>query len=312
MFLDYNSALLSLSKNSNQYKKGQEALDSLSTEMLRRFRKMELKQQQQQQTTTAAENSYEKYDSPDMYVLSIFQNQEGYVDVGNYERISVGMLLMIWGAYVECAALMICSAVNMIQQKIDPTSTVYREMMEIESMYNWKKTDIEYWDSMKYTTGILRESLRLVPPGAGVPRYGEIDFSLGGYRIPAGKSIILDPRIGNKDSSLFEQADVFEPLRWVPNPEGMTSSTSTCPFAGTALKLGVGSWFPGGNGAHRCPGIPLAELISTMFLASLSSKFQQWEFSGSGLTKDGTKPQYVEIPIKICPDDLGLKFTLRN
>lgn len=305
MFLDYNAALLSLSKNSNQYKKGQAALESLSAEMLHRFRKMESKQ---------ASNEASSILSPDMLVLSAFQNQEGYVDVGNYERISVSMVLLIWGAYVECASLMVDSAVNMIMQRIDPTTTVLREMKELETVRGLNRTDLKYWDGMKYTTGILRESLRLVPPGAGVPRYGEVDISLGGYRIPAGKSIMLDPRIGNRDPTLFEQAEIFEPLRWVPN-EGSTqssSSSSSCPFAGTALRLGVGSWFPGGNGAHRCPGIPLAELVSTMFLASLSEKFVRWELSGSGLTNDGSKPRYVEIPIKICPDDLGLKFTIRD
>ncbi len=310
MFLDYNNALLSLSKNTNQYKKGLAARDELSAEMLRRFRNMESRADAE----GGAGSNHESTNSPAQYVLGIFQNQEGFVDVGNYERISIGMLLMIWGAYVECAALMIKAAVSILQQKIDPTRTILPEMEALETGKGLQRTDLAYWDGMKYTTGILRESLRLVPPGAGVPRYGEADIALGGYRIPAGRSIMLDPRIGNRDPNLFEQANVFEPLRWVP--EGTSSvvsetSSSSCPFAGTALKLGVGSWFPGGNGAHRCPGVPLAELVSAMFIATLSERFQQWEFGGSGLTKDG-KIRYVEIPIKICPDDLGLKFTIRG
>jgi cytochrome P450 len=168
-----------------------------------------------------------------------------------------------------------------------------------------------FWDGMKYTNGIMKETLRLVPPGSGLARFGEKDFSLAGYRIPKGLSVQLDPRIGNKDSSLFEQAESFEPLRWVPSGATTTPAKSSCPFKGTALSLGVGSWFPGGNGSHRCPGVPLAELVSTMFLAALSERFESWEFGGSGLTPEGAV-NFVSIPIKIAPDDLGLKFTIRQ
>jgi Cytochrome P450 len=302
-FYDYNSALLSLSKNSKQYKKGSAALEGLSEEMLRRFRIME--------KDASGDDAGSEY-SPARYVFEVFQNQDGYLNVGNYERISIGMLLMIWGAYVESAGLMVDSAVSMLEQKIDPSVTVLQEMRDLEAR-GLRRTDLAFWDGMKFTTGILRETMRLVPPGAGVQRYGEVDFSLGGYRIPAGMSVVMDPRIGNKDPNLYERAGDFEPMRWVP--EGYTSTavaaSPSCPFKGTALKLGPGSWFPGGNGAHRCPGVPLAELVSTMFLASLSERFQSWEFGGSGLNKDGTV-NYVEIPIKICPDDLGLKFALRK
>ena len=123
----------------------------------------------------------------------------------------------------------------------------------------------------------------------------------------------MDPRIGNKDPNLFVEADTFEPLRWVPSSGSSTTpaSSSTCPFKGTALNLGKGSWFPGGNGAHRCPGVPLAELVSTQFLASLSERFDSWELGTSGLNPDGTI-KYDPIPILIPVDDLGLKFKIRE
>jgi cytochrome P450 len=295
MFMDYNSALLTLSKNTKEFHKGREALDNLSAEMLRRFHDMEKRALQ---------------DGEHIFVFECFKNAKGFLDVKNYERISVGMLLMIWGAYVECAALMIDAAVCMFEKKIDPTTTVLQELLDQEAKGE-KRTELSFWDGMKYTNGIMKETLRLVPPGAGLSRYGEADFSLAGYRIPKGLSVQLDPRIGNKDSSLFEQAESFEPLRWVPPGASTTPASSSCPFKGTALTLGIGSWFPGGNGAHRCPGVPLAELVSTMFVSALSERFDSWKFGGSGLTADGAV-NYVSIPIKIAPDDLGLKFSIRQ
>ncbi|KAG7372096.1 cytochrome P450 [Nitzschia inconspicua] len=294
MFLDYNSSLLTISKVTPEFKKGKEALDTLSEVMLRRFHAMEDKVAQGER----------------IFVFECFRKNKGFLDVKNYERISVGMLLMIWGAYIECAALMIGSTVCMLEQNIDPTATVLREIRDQEAKGE-KRTELSFWDGMKYTNGIMKESLRLVPPGAGLSRYGDTEFSLAGYRIPKGLSVQLDPRIGNKDSSLFEQAESFEPLRWVPPGASTTPASSSCPFKGMALTLGTGSWFPGGNGAHRCPGVPLAELVSTMFVSALSERFDSWEFGGSGLTTDGAV-NYVNIPIKISPDDLGLKFCIRQ
>lgn len=225
MFLDYNSSLLTISKNTKEFKNGRNALDKLSAEMLRRFHIMEAKAAQ-------GEN---------IFVFECFKKAKGYLDVQNYERISVGMLLMIWGAYVECAALMIDAAVCMLEEKIDPTSTVLQELRD-QTSKGEKRTELSFWDGMKYTNGIMKETLRLVPPGSGLARYGENEFSLAGYRIPKGLSVQLDPRIGNKDSSLFEQAGSFEPLRWVPPGASTTPASSSCPFKGTALSLGVGSW----------------------------------------------------------------------
>ena len=152
---------------------------------------------------------------------------------------------------------------------------------------NLNQNEPAFWKEreLAYTNGILRETLRLYPPGAGVPRSGPSDFALAGYRIPAGTPVMLDPRIGNLDPQLYENPEDFEPLRWVPKNKPRESLG--CPFQGTALKLGIGSWFPGGNGAHKCPGVPLAELVGRIFLTKMAMKFDSWTFSGEGLTKDG-------------------------
>lgn len=99
-------------------------------------------------------------------------------------------------------------------------------------------------------------------------------------------------------------------VRWVP-PKAEDKSSSACPFRGTALNLGPGSWFPGGFGAHQCPGVPLAELVGRMYLAKMANKFDSWKFSGEGLTKDG-KIDYVKIPVRIPPDNFGMLLTLRD
>lgn len=163
---------------------------------------------------------------------------------------------------------------------------------------------------MPYTTGVMRETLRTAPPGAGVPRFSYQDFELSGYRIPAGIPVQLEPRIGNKDPNLYVSPENFEPLRWVPQKES-SSSSSACPFQGTALKLGQGSYFPGGFGQHQCPGVPLAELVGRMFLSKVAAKFESWSYNGDGLTKNG-EIDYVRIPVRIPPDNFGILFELKE
>lgn len=292
-FIDYNAGLLALSKNTQTYKKAFAALEFLKAEMLERFHAL----------ADAPE------DAPGKWYYHQLVNRENFGD----DRIASGMVLFIWGAYVEVASLMVCSMTSMIQNgiKVDAVSQEYQQR-QATAGDRWKESEAAFWD-LPYTNGILKESLRLQPPGAGVLRKGPKDFPLAGYKISAGKAVVLDPRYGSNDPNLFEDPQSFEPLRWVSKPTDLPAlqDTPKCPFAGTANKLGLGSYFPGGNGAHKCPGVPLAEITATIFLAKMSQKFEGWRFSGSGLDANG-KIQYVVIPVKICPNNLGLYLDLRS
>ena len=176
--------------------------------------------------------------------------------------------------------------------------------------------DYSFWSegNMDVTLGILRESERLIPPGGGTPRYSEEDFEFNGYRIPARTAVMMDPRVGNTDPNLFINPNEFQPLRWVPpsSSSPSSSSSSSCPFQGTALKLGFGSWFPGGFGAHQCPGIPLAELTCKMFLIKIVTTFDKWHFGKTGTKRRNGDVKYLEIPIKIPVDKLGVTFSIRQ
>lgn len=289
-FNDYNDALLALSKGTDQYKKGKTALDELRVEMLRRFR--------------ALDDPNIPSDTPGKWYHDQIFGRENF---DNEERIATGMVLFIWGAFIECASLCVDSLALSykygLQEKIDGV----REEYATGQATGLSSSDPKFWNAndMPYTNGILRETLRTAPPGAGVPRFSYDDFELAGYRIPANYPVMLDPRIGNMDANLYTKPEQFEPLRWVPTK----AKESACPFQGSALNLGIGSWFPGGFGAHQCPGVPLAELVGRMFITKISNEFDAWEFSGEGLDKSGDI-DYVKIPVRIPRDDFGMRFTL--
>ena len=289
MFNDYNDALLALPFEKKKLEKGRLALETLKNDMIGRF-----KEGEKGDSNASAKLMYD-----------MLAGREGFEDD---DRIASVIVLMIWGAYIECASLMVNSLTAITKYDTKCTNKILAELNAQESKSNISASDYAFWSEMNETLGVLRESLRLIPPGGGTPRYSEEDFELLGYRIPAGTAVMMDPRVGNTDPNLFTEPEKFAPSRWVPLKAD--EAASGCPFQGTALKLGVGSWFPGGFGAHQCPGLPLAELTSRMFLAKTVKAFEGWQFE-SGLDKKGDV-QFVEVPIKIPTDGFGVKFSVRK
>lgn len=292
MFNDYNAALLALPFEKAKLEKGRIALDTLKKVMLARYKK------------------FQEGNGNSCIFFKDVSQREGFND----DRVSSGAVLFVWGAYIECASLMINSMTAINSYNPEYTNIIFQEVQTQQSSGKHTPSDLKFWSSLEETLGVLRESLRLIPPGGGTPRYSLEDFEFRGYRIPAGTCVILDPRVGNTDPKLFVEPELFKPSRWVPSPQNIntnsSSSTSKCPFQGTALKLGFGSWFPGGFGAHQCPGIPLAELTSKIFLTKIIQEFDSWTF-GQGTNQKG-EVKFVEVPIKIPVDDLGVKLSIRR
>jgi len=278
-FVTYNNALLSLSKLLPSFRRGEVALADLQMSMLRRlerFRRGELTG----------------------HAFTVFStNHDETGQPWSDERIVTATVLMIWGAFIEVASL-ISNCLILCADKPEIRQTVLEEASrENLDDRNWPGT-IDAW-RLPYTQGVLRESLRLLPPGGGGFRMASVDISIAGFRIPAGTVVTADPRIGNRMPSLFPNPEDFSPERWTP--AGATT-TSRCPVAGTALQLPKGTWFPGGTGHHGCPGIPLAELCVKIFLVRWMQVIQGWR------QPEGAPDAvpYSLLPIRIPTDDYRL------
>ena len=278
-FNTYNNALLSLSTRLPSFRRGEAALAQLRCSMqqrLDRFRRGEL-------NATA---------------FRVFSNNHDETgQPWSDERIATATVLLIWGAFIEVASLMSCCLILCAKQP-----GVREEILE-EARQNhlddraWPGT-LESWN-LPYTQGVLRESLRLMPPGGGGFRLTSADISIAGFHIPAGMVVTVDPRIGNLMASVFPEPTRFAPDRWRPSSG---STTSRCPVAGTAERLPKGAWFPGGTGNHGCPGIPLTELCLRIFLVRWMQAVQSWR------QPDGAPDAvpYELIPIRIPSDDYQL------
>lgn len=302
LFIEYNTGLLALSSGTKEYINAKNALGILKEEMLKRFRALD--------------------DVTDMSVPGKFYHSKvfgrpGFEDV---DRIGTGIVLFIWGAYVESTSLMATSLANIGTNK-DPNKVAIQQVyIELESMRqntDYDMKDYKFWSGLLYSEGVIRESLRLDAPGGGIPRFAKDDFQLGNYRIPVEMPVTLEPRIINMNPDIHSEPNKFEPLRWVKKDLGVIdgmvgtpNSKSSCPFQGLSSDQ-PGFWFPGGNGAHKCPGVPIGELAGKMIIAKMATKFDSWQIV-DGLTKDGSEIDFVNIPVKIPPNSLGMKFHLRE
>lgn len=288
-FVAYNNGLLSLSKNSRSWRLAYEALNRLKKEMSSRHN-------QSQEVSTKDNNETDKIVN-EAYAF-LLQN---YPREKQSEAVGMSKTLMIWGAYIECASLMIKSLD--VFEKLDETERSQMISNIIDESNSPQNKGL-------LARGVVRESLRLNPPAGGGFRVSDVDVEVAGFRIPAGTVVSADPRIGNLDNSLFPNASRTSPERWIPKDSSLPTLESSCPLKGTALNKGAGSWFPGGIGAHQCPGVPFSEAIAASFLIKFLQSFDKWEKVSGVNSKGDTK--YNLMPIKIPVDEFAISVHPRS
>jgi cytochrome P450 family 135 len=107
-----------------------------------------------------------------------------------------------------------------------------------------------------YLDAVVKESMRLHPVLSEVPRKLTTDIELGGYRIPAGFTVL--PAIGliHSDPRHYPEPEAFRPERFLdsgPPP---------------------GTWLPFGGGTRRCLGAGFSLLESTIVLREVLSRYE--------------------------------------
>jgi cytochrome P450 len=136
---------------------------------------------------------------------------------------------------------------------------------------------------------VLKESLRLCPPVPILPRRATAPFEFGGYTIPAGTIISLDPTFNHRLPALWSNPDQFDPLRFSPQRAEHKKHTF--------------SWIPYGAGAHVCIGMQFSQ---TQIHALVHQLLQRYRLG----VADDYQLKYRMIPIPRPKDNLPL--TLRR
>lgn len=105
-----------------------------------------------------------------------------------------------------------------------------------------------------YTVQVLREALRLCPPGAGAARVAVRDIEVDGYRVPAGTMLVFGIYAVQRDPTVWRWPLTFDPERFRPE----------------ALKrMDRWQYLPFGAGPRSCIGDHFAMLEATLALATI-------------------------------------------
>jgi cytochrome P450 len=106
---------------------------------------------------------------------------------------------------------------------------------------------------LSYTVQVLREALRLCPPGATGSRMVERDIEIAGYRVEAGTMLVFGRLAVQRDPSLWENPLAFNPDRF--SPENIKN-------------IDRWQYVPFGAGPRSCIGDHFAMLEATVALAT--------------------------------------------
>jgi pulcherriminic acid synthase len=117
-----------------------------------------------------------------------------------------------------------------------------------------------------WLTALAAEALRFYPPVQGLTRRAEGEVEFHGQPIGRGERIVVLLASANRDPSVFDEPDRFDPARFGDDAERQFTT------AGRVL--------PFGAGRHHCAGSRLAKVEIVEALAALARRFARLEPAG--------------------------------
>ncbi|XP_075049329.1 cholesterol 24-hydroxylase-like isoform X2 [Mixophyes fleayi] len=135
---------------------------------------------------------------------------------------------------------------------------IHRLRSELDEVIGFKR-DISYDDINKlgYMTQVLKETLRLYPPGPGTSRYIKDDIVIEGIKIPGGTSIVFSTYSMGRLEKFFPDPFKFDPERFHPS--------APKPYY---------CYFPFMLGPRSCLGQVFSQLEAKVVLSKLLQRFE--------------------------------------
>ncbi len=112
---------------------------------------------------------------------------------------------------------------------------------------------------LTWTENVVHESLRLYPPVWSFGRRALGACELGGYRIPAGTTVLLSQWVVHRDARWYDEPEEFRPQRWAD---------------GLAERLPRYAYFAFAGGPRLCIGESLAYTEMVLIVAMAARSFR--------------------------------------
>lgn len=136
---------------------------------------------------------------------------------------------------------------------------IYADLLdELEGVLHGDAPTIEQLHQLPLLDGVVKESLRLLPPAAIGTRSTSAPCELGGFALPKGANVIYSEFLTQRIPELYEEPDRFMPQRWA------------------TLDRSAYEYLPFSAGRHRCIG---AEFATQEMKVVLPMLLQHYRFS---------------------------------
>jgi cytochrome P450 len=113
---------------------------------------------------------------------------------------------------------------------------------------------------LRFAEMVVTEAMRLYPPAYAVGRQAVEACELGGYRVPAGQTVLMMQWLIHRDGRFYDEPERFHPRRWDGDLH---------------RRLPKYAYFPFGGGPRVCIGNTFAMVEAVLLLACLC---RRWRF----------------------------------
>nr|QWK52240.1 cytochrome P450 705A1-2 [Isatis tinctoria] len=124
---------------------------------------------------------------------------------------------------------------------------------------------------LPYLQAVIKESLRLHPPGVLLPREFEQGCKVGGFYVPKGTSLVINAYAVMRDLDSWKDPDEFKPERFLGEEEERREKTL--------------NFLPFGAGRRGCPGSNVAYILGGITIGVMVQCFD-WKVEGDKINME--------------------------
>ncbi|KAL5210626.1 hypothetical protein ABZP36_006249 [Zizania latifolia] len=187
------------------------------------------------------------------------------------ENAALDLLLLLLFASFETTSSAIAAVLSFLtdnpkalQELSEEHDYVIKRRSDPSSEITW-----EEYKSMKFTSHVIHEALRLANIAPVMFRKAMKDVDIKGYAIPKGSKIMICPSTVHLNPVVYKDPNIFNPWRWKDSGEP----------AGGASK----DFMAFGGGLRLCVGADFAKLQMAIFLHCLVTKYRWKTIKGGKL-----------------------------
>ena len=199
----------------------------------------------------------------------------------------VGETVAVFRGGSKTSASALTWALFLLMQHPDIYSDLTDELTG--TLRGWPPT-LQQLNGLPLLEGVIKESMRLIPPVLWGVRYGVDDFELGGYQHRKGSSILYSSYVTHHMPELYPDPQTFNPYRW------------------ETIKPSPYEYFPFNAGPRRCLGAEFAMMEMKITLAILLQKFHFTLIPNQRVDRVGLTGSLPKHGVKMRIDQFGGEF----